>query len=67
VTGIKKIKAARKDGVTRARLASILDCSIGTIDAALRRGALSEEMEASVKKNLTAAAIKRSENVKDPG
>jgi hypothetical protein len=67
MTALDKIKAARNDGITRARIASILNCSIGAIDAALRRGALSEEMAANVRKNLTARAIKRSEGVKDPG
>ena len=66
-TGIARMKAARKAGVTRARLAVILDFSIATIDRALRSGKLSEQMEVKVKTKLTPAAIKRSENVKDPG
>lgn len=66
-SGIAKLKAARKAGVTRARLAWILGYRISNIDRALRRGALSEDMEACVNKKLTAIAIKRSENVKDPG
>ena len=67
MTALAKIKAARKDGVTRARIASILNCSISGLDDALRRGTLSEEMAANVSKKLTVAAIKRSEGVKHPG
>jgi hypothetical protein len=66
-TGITKIKAARKDGVTRARIASILGCRISTVDRAVRSGKLSEQLEAVVQKKLTLTAIKRSEGVKDRG
>ena len=60
-TGLAKIKALRKKRITRARIAAIIGCRISTIDRALRRGALSENMEARVKQKLTATAIKRSE------
>jgi hypothetical protein len=60
-------KYLRQGGRQPREDCSSFGLSIGALDAALRRGALSEEMEANVNKNLTAAGLKRVEDVKDPG